>query len=169
MRLGLRGQLRRVWAPRGVKVCQRVEIQYRWKYLALAVDSLRGELWWEWMENMKKESVAAVVRRWCAEGIAGLIWDRAPSHRAGLVKQAGVKLVPLEAYSPELNPPERIFEEIRARVEGRIYGELDSKVEAVERFLRQLASDRQRVQRLAGWSWIVHALKHLPAHNTAFI
>ncbi|MEM4724593.1 MAG: hypothetical protein QXP01_06240 [Candidatus Hadarchaeum sp.] len=163
MRLGLRGQRRRVWAPRGVKVCQRVEMRYRWKYRAVAVESLQGKLWWEWMEEMKKESVAAVVRRWRAQGIAGLIWDRAPSHRAGVVQQVGVKLVPLEAYSPELNPPERLFEEIRARVEGRISGELERKVEAVERFLRELASDRERVKRLVGWSWIQRALQQLPA------
>jgi transposase len=145
-----------------VKVCQRLEIQYRWKYLALAVDSLRGKLWWKWTENMKKESVAAVVRAWRRKGLAGLVWDRAPSHRAALVKQVGVKLVPLEAYSPELNPPERVFEELRARVEGRIYGELEKKVEAVERVLRQLAGDPERVKRLAGWSWIQRALRHLP-------
>ena len=33
MRVGLIGQVRRVWAPRGVKVEQAVECKYEWEYL----------------------------------------------------------------------------------------------------------------------------------------
>ena len=35
MRVGLRGQVRKVWAPRGVAVAQ--EVQIGWKYLYVAV------------------------------------------------------------------------------------------------------------------------------------
>ena len=42
MRVGLLGQVRRVWAPRGVKVEQFVECKYEWAYLNLAVGSLTG-------------------------------------------------------------------------------------------------------------------------------
>ncbi len=39
MRVGLIGQVRRVWAPRGVKVVQPLEYTYQWQYLALTVNS----------------------------------------------------------------------------------------------------------------------------------
>jgi hypothetical protein len=42
MRLGLLGQVRRVLAPRGVKVVQRVQLVYKWSYLLLAVTQSRG-------------------------------------------------------------------------------------------------------------------------------
>ncbi len=44
---------------------------------------------------------------------------RAPSHTAGLTKGSGVVTVNLPPYSPE-----RIFEELRRRVEGQVYGGL---------------------------------------------
>ncbi len=49
MRLGLQGQLRRVWASRGVKVVQKLQFVFEWAYLLLAVDPLRGSLLWDWI------------------------------------------------------------------------------------------------------------------------
>jgi hypothetical protein len=42
MSVGLLGQVRRVWAPRGVKVSQEVELKYEWAYLNLAINGLAG-------------------------------------------------------------------------------------------------------------------------------
>ncbi len=88
---------------------------------------------------------------------------RAPSHTAGLIKGSGVVTVNLPPYSPELNPVERIFEELRRRIEGQVYGRIELKVEAAERVLRELAAEPARVIRLAGWPWITDALASLPA------
>jgi hypothetical protein len=167
MRLGLRGQLRRVWAPRGVQVRQRLELTYEWRYLALAVDGPAGRLSWSWLPNMQQEAVAAAVGRWRADGLDAAIWDGAPSHRARLVRERaqahGLALVRLPPASPELNPAERVFEVLRGAVEGRVYGTLEAKIAAVERELAALAADPARVGRLAGWGWITEALASLPA------
>jgi DDE superfamily endonuclease len=112
MRLGLHGQVRRRWAPRGITLRQRGEVKYEWRYLALAV-SAAGALHWRWLETMKKEGIAETVSAWKQGGIGALVWDSAPSHRAKLVRQAGPPLVALPPYSPELDPAERIFEELR--------------------------------------------------------
>lgn len=53
-------------------------------------------------------------------------------------------------YSPELNPTERVFEEVRRRVEGRIYRSIEHKMEAVNAYLRKLESEPARVRSLAG-------------------
>jgi hypothetical protein len=52
MRLGLRGLVRRVWAPRGVKVRQAQVLPSVWRYLALAVNGLTGTLQWTWTTSM---------------------------------------------------------------------------------------------------------------------
>lgn len=44
MRLGLRDVVRQVWAPCGVKVVQPLALIYIWRYLALAINGLRGTL-----------------------------------------------------------------------------------------------------------------------------
>ena len=71
------------------------------------------------------------------------------------------------AYSPELNPAERVFEEVRRWVEGRVYGSIEEKVEAVNAYLRELESDPRRVRSLAGWDWIGEAVQSLPSSYAA--
>lgn len=161
MRLGLIGQVRKVWGLRGVKVRQRVERVYAWRYWALVVQ-MSGTLRWRWLATLKKEQVAEAVGAWREEGVTALVWDNAPGHKAKVVREQGVTLVGLPPYAPELNPAERVFEEIRRTVEGRVYGTIDAKVAAVEHFLHSLAQDPERVKRLVAWPWITSALDHLP-------
>jgi DDE superfamily endonuclease len=167
MRLGLHGRVRRVWAPVGVKVRQRVQLRYEWRYLSLAVDARDGRLWWQWHATMRKEAIAPVVAAWQAAGIAALVWDGAPAHRARLVRAVGTTLLTQPAAAPELNPAERVFQELRRAVEGLIYATLEEKVVAVERELTALAADSARLRRLVGWDWIAESLAQLPTEYPA--
>jgi len=161
MRVGLIGQVRRVWAPRGVKVLQKVEFKYEWEYLNLVVNGLEGTLYWGWTPNMKSEEIAKVVEHWQTKGIEIMVWDRAPGHRGKEVKKVGVKLIEQPPYSPELNPSERVFEELRRKVEGKVYGDIEAKKAAIERELQQLAADPEKVKSLAGWTWIQQTVDNL--------
>lgn len=158
MRLGLRGVVRRVWAPRGVKVRQAQVLTYVWRYLALAVNGLTGTVRWTWTTSMKKEAIAAVLTDWHQAGLGAVVWDGAASHRARIVRDVGLPLITQPPAAPELNPAERVFEELRRAVEGRSYPNLEAKVAVVERELATLAADPVRVRRLTGWAWIAEAL-----------
>jgi len=168
MRLGLIGQVRRVWAPRGVKVVQIVEYKREWASLNLAVNGLTGELCWDWTENMKGESIAPVVNRWAEKGVDTIVWDRARGHRGSAYQDVTVKLVEQPPYSPELNPAERLFEHLRGKVEGQVYGTIEAKKRAVEAELEKLAAAPNSVKSLAGWDWIRQSVKDLPSPNTVF-
>jgi hypothetical protein len=170
MRLGLRGTTRRVWGRRGVKVRQRLQLTYEWRYLFAAVDGQTGRVWWNWVPSMKAEAlwptVAGIQEM---DLLDGLVWDNAPSHRDDEIADLELALVGLPAYSPELNPAERLFEEIRRHVEGRVYATLDDKVAEVQAFLEELDADPPRVRRLFGWDWINAAIASLtePLANAA--
>lgn len=148
--------VRRVWGVRGLKVVQSLQLRYEWKYLFLVVDFARGKLGWTWMDSMKSETVVRAVlgmKRYTQ--VRALVWDGARSHRSELVRSvAGVKTIVQPAYSPELNPAERVFEEVRRWVEGRVYESLEEKMAAVDECLSKLDSDPERVKSLAGWEWI---------------
>ena len=159
LRLGLHGRTRRVLAPRGVKVVQPLQLEYRWRYLLLAVAPLTGKIRWAWIERMRQTDLLPVVQEW--EPVC-LIWDGAPSHRGKQVAALAFQRIPLPAYSPELNPAERIFEEIRARTEGVVYDSLAAKQAVAEAYLQELAADPERVKQLCGWRWIRDALTDLP-------
>jgi DDE superfamily endonuclease len=160
MRLGLRGQSRKVLASRGVKVVQRLQLVYEWSYLILAVSPLSGEIKWEWIERMRQEHIRAVLEGWALEAV---VWDKAPSHRAKSLDELETSRVFLPSYSPELNPAERIFEEVRRHAEGKIYESLQAKKREVESYLKKLAADPERVKSLCGWGWLRESLESLPS------
>ncbi len=163
MRLGLVGQVRRVWAPRGVKGRQRRQIVYQGCWLALAVDGVALPL--RWLPTLTKETIAALVSAWQEAGVAGLGWDGSGSQRAQRVRAAGPVQIRLPTSAPELNPAERVCAEIRRQFEGRISLTLDAKVAAVAQVLTELRADAARLRRLVGWDWIAEAVNHLPIEN----
>ena len=160
LRLGLRGQVRRVLAPRGVDVRQRLQLKYEWAYLLLAVDPRAGTLRWRWLERCRAAPINEALAAWALDAV---VWDGAGAHRAKLLADLPTARVRLPAYSPELNPAERVFEEIRRRTEGRVYDSVDDKRAIAQAYLAGLAADPDRVRRLCGWAWLTNALDDLPA------
>jgi DDE superfamily endonuclease len=163
LRLGLRGTTRRVWGRRGIKVRQRLQLKYEWRYLFAAVDGQAGRIWWNWVPSMKAEALWPTVAGLQEMAVLdALVWDNAPSHHDDEITDLDLAFVDLPPYSPELNPAERLFEEIRRRFEGRVYATLDDKVADVQAFLAALDADPPRVRRLCGWDWINTAIAALP-------
>lgn len=162
-RIGLRGTTRRIWGRRGVKVRQRLQLRYEWAYLFAAVDARAGTIWWDWVDTMQAVELRPVLAEVRARDLLdALVWDGAPSHADADMRAVGLPLVALPPYSPELNPAERLFEEVRRRVEGTVYATLADKVDAVEAFLHELDADPARVRRLCGWDWLIDAQDALP-------
>ena len=157
MRLGCIGQVRRRWAPRGLKVVQKVRVAYEWRYLVLAVAPCTGQLWWTWLEDMGAESLQRALEQAKKEiRLEVVIWDRAPGHRARCLG-ATVERIFQPPYSPELQPVERLFEELRREVEGQVYDALEAKMQAAEAMLRTWQQDPEKVRSLTAWSWIREA------------
>lgn len=159
-RLGLRGQVRRVLGRRGVPVVQRLQLRYEWAYLLLAVDPRAGTLRWRWLERCRAVPIKEALATWAPDAV---VWDGHGAHTARLLAELPTARVRLPAYSPELNPAERVFEELRRRVEGRVYASVAAKQAVADAYLAELAADPARVRRLCGWGWLTAALDALPA------
>lgn len=76
--------------------------------------------------------------------------------------QLGFTRLFLPPYSPELNPPERVFEVLRQAVEGQGYPSLQGKRQAIDRALRRLNANKPQLRALIGWDWIRDAFQQLP-------
>jgi len=135
------------------------QIVFAWQYLVLAVDVVRGELYWNWTTRMNQAQLVPVFAAWKLDAA---IWDGAAAHRGKLMGELPFERIALPSYSPELNPPERVFEEIRREIEGKVYPSLHAKQLAIEHFLRQLRADQARFRQLIGWDWIIAARAQLP-------
>jgi transposase len=96
------------------------------------------------------------------EGGRGMVWDHAAFHKGKVVGEVGLRRIYQPPYSPELNPAERVFEEVRRWVEGRRYESIEAKKAAVEEVLRRLEAEG-KVLSLVGWRYIRQALNALPS------
>src|SRR3972149_6455367 len=102
-----------------------------------------------------------------APGKRGVPASAGCSGGGGGVGAWGLPLIGLPPYSPELNPAERVLQELRRAIEGKVYPTLADKVAAVEAAVAKLEADPAQIRSLAGWDWINAAVERLPAAHAA--
>ena len=142
-----------------MKVRQPLQLVYEWRYLVLAVDVVNGRIYWTWTETLKgAELLRAVAALPEVSDLKAIVWDRAPGHLTVERYELGLDLIGQPPSAPELDPVERVFEELRRAIEGKVYASLEEKVQAVESELASLDQDPKRVQSLTKWGWITQAL-----------
>ena len=151
-----------------MRIRQRVQRRRGYRSLFLAVEPRSGRLCYCWLDSMRGDEFCGVVRGVERAGaLDGLVWDGAPGHRDERLARIGVPLIPLPPYSPELNPAERLFEALRAHIEGEVYATLDEKCARVDAILAAWDADPAHVRSLVGWPWIIDAIDQLPAASMA--
>ena len=99
----------------------RLQLSYKWRSLFLVVNGRAGQLDWRWTDSMAGETMLGVVcglKRYTQ--VAAIVWDGAPGHRDKSVRGLGLPLIQLPASSPQLNPAERVFKEIRRQIGGKV-------------------------------------------------
>ena len=85
-----------------------------------------------------------------------LIWDNAPCHKPKVHRGIpGLIVLFLPPYSPELNPTERFFEELRKATANQIFKTIEEQEKAIEKKLNALADDTKAMKQLLGYEWIL--------------
>jgi transposase len=109
--------------------------------------------------------LAEVARRYPQDFIL-MVLDGAGWHKAGdLIVPAQMRLEWLPARSPELNPVEHVWEELREKWFGnRLFDEQAAVDRQVAAGLASLEKDPQRVASLAGFQWVQRILLN-PKHS----
>src|SRR4051794_30747796 len=115
-RLGLKPVLRRVWAPKGERPIALGHHRYKWLYVTAFTQPLSGETVWYLSSGVSKVFFAALLAAFARETGAGhersivLTLDNAGWHtQPNLPVPDGIRLVYLPAYTPELQPAERLW------------------------------------------------------------
>ena len=84
-----------------------------------------------------------------------IVVDNAPCHRPKAHREIpGLILLFLPPYSPELNPAERFFEELRRATANRVFETIEDQERVIEQKLIALTDDRGAMQQLLGYEWI---------------
>ena len=160
-RFGLISDNRRCWCPKPIRpVCpSMVSQQYIYAYSAVSI--AEGE-----MDSLILPHVNGDCMQIFIDEIASrhpndrilMVLDGAGWHR-GIKLPSNIRLHFLPPYSPELNPVEHIWDEIREKYfVNRVFESLDALENQLVLALNEMDLDHNRVRSIVAWPWIINAL-----------
>ena len=159
-RFGRMVRLRRCWAPAPLRPKVRNGYERQFVYVYGAVSPLQGELDWKICPNMNTERMNEFllqVSQAHPDDFIVMILDGASSHKSQeLQVPENIRLHRLPGYSPELNPQEHVWDELREKeFPNRVFDSLDGVVRQLKSGLPRLAANHDGLRTLTGWPWIV--------------
>ncbi len=149
-------QVKRAWAPPGMRPHVPVQVIREYMYVYAAVAPAQGQM----VSLILPETSTAMmnlflehVSRSFPEHFIVMQVDQAGWHRSQeLFIPANIRLIPQPAYSPEVNPVEHVWDELREKYfHNRIFPSLDGLIEALCQGLIALADDPQRLRSLTSF------------------
>lgn len=168
-RFGLHTQTRRVWISKGRRPVVERQTRYEWDYLYGALEVVEGRAEFLHLPTVNLECNELFLQHLrdsdpAAEHV--VLADQAGFHlRAGDPRlPAGVHILPLPAYSPELNPCEQLWDVLKD-TEGfanGLFKTIDDLRQSLVPGLRRYWEDAKLVLSLIGRPWL-----HDQANTTA--
>jgi hypothetical protein len=159
-RFGRMARIRRCWAPAPLRpvVCNGYEREFTYVYGG--VSPLQGQLDWNLSAKMNTTQMAeflSQVSQAHAQEFIIMVVDGASSHKAKeLIVPENIRLIRLPGYSPELNPQEHIWDEVREKAfPNLVLDQMALVVERLKNGMSALATDAERVRGITAWPWIV--------------
>lgn len=158
MRYGLQPVMRRVWALRGERAVAPVNPRYEWGYVhgALQVGGGGAEFFYTPAVNLESSGLfLEQISRRDPGAVHVVIWDGAGFHPEKGELPDNVRLLALPAYSPELNPVEKLWDIVKDGICNRIYKTLEELEAAITDVLKRYWRDAAKVFSLVGRGWLL--------------
>ena len=108
-------------------------------------------------DEVPRSTVLAQVSATHPEDFIVMVVDGASSHRSQELKvPENIRLHRLPGYSPELNPQEHVWDELREKeFPNRVFESMKGVVSQLEVGLPRMAENTQALRSLTAWPWIV--------------
>ena len=162
-RFGRINHPRRCWAPKGIRPHVPAQMIYEYTYVYAAICPQDGVLDSLILPRVDAEAMSIFLREVSSrhpDAYVIMVADGAGWHRANDLKiPENICLVSLPPYSPELNPVEHLWDEIREKWFGNeVFRDMDGVENQLLNALVCLENDPERVRSLAGFDWIINCL-----------
>jgi hypothetical protein len=158
-RFGRLSQPHRCWAPQGIRPTVPAQIVREYEYAYAAVSPHDGVLDTLVLPTVNTEAMglflAEVSARHAAEFIV-MVLDGAGWHKAKRLQiPANMRLIPWPPWSPQLNPAEHVWDELREKwFINRQFTSLDQLEQQLIAGLAAWEVDFPRIASLTGFDWI---------------
>ena len=159
MRYGLMSNFRRSWSKVGVRAILPQKQAFENHYLFSAVSPITGESFHlmeiDAMDSDMEFAFLCALKAKYPDTHVVVVWDSAPCHRRkDLHSIPGLTVIALPPYSPELNPAERFFEEIRRDTCDTIFESLPKLEETIASSVNRWSDNIAGMKQLLGYEWI---------------
>ncbi|MBF0370075.1 MAG: IS630 family transposase [Magnetococcales bacterium] len=162
-RFGLKSWYRRRWAPTGVRAPWPTDDRYQWLWLYAAVEPASGNCFFLTLPYVNSACMNVFMKEMAnafSDREILLVMDNAPSHTSGALQWpkniAGLHLPP---YSPELNPAERLFQELREPLANEVFEDVDHLESRLTDTLRPYWETPKLITDIAGYPWLLNAVE----------
>lgn len=158
-RFGRMVRIKRCWSPFPFRPRVSNGYEREFVYAYGGISPKEGALDWmvsREMNTCRMGEFLAQVSMAHSEEFIVMVLDGASSHKAKDLKlPENIRLLPLPAYSPELNPQEHVWDEVREKeFPNRVFELLNAVTTQLKRGLRRLASQPDVLRSLTNWPWI---------------
>lgn len=157
MRYGTRTEVAKRWTIRGQRPSGPMKYGYKYRYLYQACQPASGRTFELFLPNMRGFCFTVFLYNFVAHyPKQTLVLDNAGSHHVDLEPglRAQVNLEYLPPYSPDFNPQERLFQELRKPLKGKIFYELEPIEQTLMQQLNEWKENPNKVKQLTAWHWI---------------
>lgn len=162
-RIGLISETRYCWCPMPIRPVCRVRVSQENTYAYGAVSILDGQFESLVLPRCDTSCMQIfldeISSRHAEEKIL-MVMDCAGWHRSkSLEVPSNIRLCFLPPYSPELNPVEHIWDELKEKgFHNRVFSSLDALEDHLVNELLQLENTPEITRSIVAWPWIINAL-----------
>jgi transposase len=162
-RFGRMSRARRCWAPAKCRPVMSTGYEREFTYVYGAVSPREGDFDYRACEKMNTEEMGSfllqISQKYPDEFIL-MIVDGASSHKAKALQiPENIHLIPLPPYSPQLNPQENVWDELREKnFPNRVFPSMEAVREQLTKGLAAFAQNTAAVISLTAWPWIIDVL-----------
>lgn len=151
--------VRRSWSKVGDRATLPHQQAFENRYLFSAVSPLTGKdfhlMGIDEMDTAAEFVFLTELKKQHPDQHVIVVWDNAPCHRPRVLHGIpGLTLIHLPSYSPELNPAERFFEEIRRATANKVFKSIEQQETLIATAVNQWSSNKDALKQLLGYAWI---------------
>ena len=163
-RFGRISDPRSCWAPAPLRPLINLALVREFRYEYAAVSPWDGHLDYMTAEKMNTENMTKFldqVSKTHSNDFCVMVVDGASSHKSkDLMVPGNMSLILLPPYSPELNPAEQIWNQLRRNYFANcVFDSLNAATEQAEKGLSEMAANKAALHSLTNWPWISALLK----------
>lgn len=159
-RLGLKPIMRRIYVPEGVSPQAQVNWHFEWLWLYAFVHPQTGESYYWILPYVNTQLFNQVLADFAQEFGLGkdkrvlLVIDQAGWHTSqGVIVPEGLHLTQLPAYSPELQPAERLWSLVDEPIVNQSFESLDDLEETLYTRCQALLQQKDLIKGLTNFYW----------------